>query len=66
MEFLLVTFVFQTSNKSEYDRSLSARVNARNNAEALVLAKKLLKSKYPNLNFAKIWCWFVEGKPNRK
>ena len=66
MESLLVTLVLETSKKSESDLPLSMRVNARNDADALILAKKLLKSKYPNLNFRKIWCWFVEGKQNRK
>ena len=66
METLSVTCILLTSKKAESDQSFSVRVNAENDADALVLAKKLLKFKYPNLNFRKIWCWFVEGRPNRK
>ena len=43
MESLLVILVLQTEKKPEFDRSLPIRVNAENDADALVLAKKLLK-----------------------
>ena len=65
MESLFVTYVLPTSKKAKSDQSFSVKVNAENDADALVLAKKFLKTQYQNLNLAKAWCWFVEGKPNR-
>jgi hypothetical protein len=63
---LLISFVLPTSKKAESDQSFCVRVSAKNDAEALVLAKRALTIQYPHFNFRKIWCWFVEGKPNRK
>jgi hypothetical protein len=66
MESLLVILVLQTAEKPEFDRSLPIRVNAENNADALVLAKKALKMQHPNFNLAKNWMSFVVGRPNRE
>jgi hypothetical protein len=65
MQSLLVTFVFETAKKPEYDKSYNVRVSARNDAEALVLAKKILKAEHPSLNFVKNYYWDTSGRPNR-
>lgn len=62
MEFFFVELVLEKSKNQ--DQSYFFRLKARNDNHALFLAKKLLKSECPNLS--KIWCWFVEGRPNRK
>jgi hypothetical protein len=60
-----VTFYFETSENAASDLELVTRVNADDWRHALVVAKKVLKAKYPSFNFSRIWCWFVEGKPHR-
>ena len=63
---LSVTLIVESLKKSESDSSFNTSVNAKNDVEALVIAKKVLKLQYQDLILAKVWCWFVEGPLNRK
>lgn len=60
MKKFKVELIFESSIAANPDPSLTTEVIAKDEAEALILAKSILKVENPDMNFMKVWCWQIE------
>ncbi|HPX89331.1 MAG TPA: hypothetical protein PL133_08680 [Methylophilaceae bacterium] len=60
MKKFKVELIFESSGDKNSDPSLTTEVTAKDEIEALDLAKVNLKKEKPDMNFMKVWCWHIE------